>query len=394
MTFLKNNLFTLTLAIGCITSGILFYALYNQWIVVIVPHNTTSPEALSALRTSKQKIELFFKTPQSWKHEKTEILWSHSPQENLGLTIKKWLSYVHEEHYSSKKITLQSALLPEQGSIAYLSFDRSPFHKQQSVTCKMYWLESLLKTIRHTFPSIESVKLLVHHQPLKDYHIATLQPLPVSGYYEQTQTVQSSTLPKKNITIMLDPAGDAQNPGRVIGDSFERGLTLQCAQQIKKELEHLLPNARVVLTRFPGETLEPLQNAAFSNRLQADIFISLHFYQETEERSHVGIYYFVHRPDTDYWKIPTTPFEVIPYDQAHKKNVTLSAGYATTLYTVLCSLQKQGFMLVTQPRGIPFKPLLGVLAPAIGFDIGLTNKDQWQQFAPTLATAIASLCQT
>src|SRR5579859_5868722 len=72
----------------------------------------------------------------------------------------------------------------------------------------------------------------------------------------------------KPFSIMLDPAGDAQITGRIIDDSYERGITLQLCEDIKKQLEADHPkNTRIVLTRFPGETIDPLQNANFANRL-------------------------------------------------------------------------------------------------------------------------------
>jgi len=86
---------------------------------------------------------------------------------------------------------------------------------------------------------------------------------------------------QKEIIIMLDPAGDAQYAGRRIDDSFERGLTLRCAEQLKQRLEQLFPQIHVVLTRLPGETVQPLQNANFANRLSVDLYLSIHFYHET-----------------------------------------------------------------------------------------------------------------
>ena len=71
-----------------------------------------------------------------------------------------------------------------------------------------------------------------------------------------------------------------KDAGRIVNDSFERGLTLQFAQELKKELELNFNNIRVVLTRIPGETLESLQNANFANRLNVDFYLSIHFYSE------------------------------------------------------------------------------------------------------------------
>lgn len=42
------------------------------------------------------------------------------------------------------------------------------------------------------------------------------------------------------ITIIIDPAGDANHALREIDDTYERGLTLQCAQALKKKLKRCI----------------------------------------------------------------------------------------------------------------------------------------------------------
>ncbi|HSW75550.1 MAG TPA: hypothetical protein VLG50_00750, partial [Candidatus Saccharimonadales bacterium] len=65
----------------------------------------------------------------------------------------------------------------------------------------------------------------------------------------------STLLPQEQpFTIIIDPLGDPKNTGREIDDVFERGITLQCAEELKKQLNNVLPHIRVILTRVPGET--------------------------------------------------------------------------------------------------------------------------------------------
>ena len=71
--------------------------------------------------------------------------------------------------------------------------------------------------------------------------------------------------------VVLDPAGDAKRTGRRIGDSFERGLTLQCAEKIKEIIEARSSHIKVVITRMPGDNVYDLQNASLSNRIHADL---------------------------------------------------------------------------------------------------------------------------
>ena len=82
-------------------------------------------------------------------------------------------------------------------------------------------------------------------------------------------------------TVMIDPAGDAKDPGRVIDDTYERSLTMQFAEELKSVLEKNNRGLRVIFTRFPGEALESLQNVSFSNRLSVDLYVRLSFFEQS-----------------------------------------------------------------------------------------------------------------
>ena len=124
-----------------------------------------------------------------------------------------------------------------------------------------------------------------------------------------------STMIPQQITIMLDPAGDAQSAGREIQDSFERGLTLQFVQELKNEIIQHYPNVRVILTRTPGETIQPMHNALFANRLQPDLYLRIGFYFQPEIPTHVTLFYACNHPN-DFWqKINSLQFFHI--DQSH-----------------------------------------------------------------------------
>src|SRR5579872_3367872 len=79
----------------------------------------------------------------------------------------------------------------------------------------------------------------------------------------------------RKVTIMLDPAGDARETGRIIEDSLERAVTIQFAQQLRDVLTSQLPNSTVIITRTPGEELQPLQQANFANRLPVDLYLNI-----------------------------------------------------------------------------------------------------------------------
>ncbi len=141
--------------------------------------------------------------------------------------------------------------------------------------------------------------------------------------------------PKKStFTVMIDPAGDARNPGRVIDDTYERSLTMQFAEDLQKNLTS--SKLRVVLTRFPGETVEPLQNVSFANRLAVDLYLSVHFYEKKEGKPELFIYSLLYDPATDFVEKKSSDLALLPYDQAYKMSLSTTKKYSSLLYST-CS---------------------------------------------------------
>lgn len=186
-------------------------------------------------------------------------------------------------------------------------------------------------------------------------------------------------------SIMLDPAGDAKHTGRQIGDSLERGITLQFAEKLKKKLEKQYPDIRVILTRFPGETIYPLQNASFSNCLDVDFYLSIHFFPETKTKPDLFLYYFSYGDDF-VTRVPELFF--CPYDQAHRINGSITRSWANEIAKILMNDTHKKLFNVNSILGIPFKPIIGIKAPAIAIEIGLKEKIDWKKYIKPIATSL------
>jgi N-acetylmuramoyl-L-alanine amidase len=203
--------------------------------------------------------------------------------------------------------------------------------------------------------------------------------------FSSASTAQTS---QKSFTIMIEPAGDAKHAGRAIDDCFERGITLQFAERIKKLVEAEYPHIRVILSRFAGESLEHLQNANFANRLNVGLYLSIHFFVETEEKPVLHLYHFVYNQITDYWS-GNDSLEFIPYDKAHQKNIVQTKKYADLFYEALKIFNKQ--FEARKPIGFPFKPLIGIQAPALAFEASLKTKDDWLLYLNPIAHGIKAI---
>ncbi len=204
-----------------------------------------------------------------------------------------------------------------------------------------------------------------------------------------TRSALSFKNQRKSFLIMLNPAGDANYAGRTIDDCFERGLTFQYVEYLKKALETQYPEIRVIITRFPGEAVDPLQNAHFANRLSVDLYISIHFYAEQHQKNKVFLYHFITTP-TDYWSMPTNQL-FIPYDQAHRAHSIKTQEWATTITKELKKEPYNKEFETYGPFGIPFKPLMGIHAPAIAIEASLKNRNDWKQYINPIIKSLEPL---
>lgn len=191
-------------------------------------------------------------------------------------------------------------------------------------------------------------------------------------------------------TIMLDPAGDAQHVGRIIEDSFERGITLQFVEELQTRITQTFPTVRVVLTRFPGETLQPLQNANFANRLDTDLYISIHCYPETSPKPHLYIYYYSHN-DTPL--VQPSPYAFYPYDKAHLLNMHTTKAWGRIMEEVLCTKEYEQLFIFSGLHGLPFTPLVGIKKPALALEVGLKHKHNWKQFIEPIIASITPIIE-
>lgn len=185
--------------------------------------------------------------------------------------------------------------------------------------------------------------------------------------------------------VVLDPAGDAKRTGRRIGDSFERGLTLQCAEKIKSMLEDRAPYIKVIMTRLPGDIVYDLQNASLANRIGADLFINLSFYYTEEIKPTVRLFQFV--SGNDFASYPQG-LACNTYDEAYKINKQVTDSMCQVFKKTMSQQLYQSVCTVAGPYSLPIKPLIGIVASSIAIEAGLKDKEAWGGYCEPLVDAI------
>lgn len=190
--------------------------------------------------------------------------------------------------------------------------------------------------------------------------------------------------------VILDPSGDAKRTGRRIGDNFERGLTLQCAEKIKEYIEQHAPWIKVMITRMPGDMVYDLQNASLSNRLQADFFINLNFYHSQETKPTLFLYQFSYGND---FACCNQGLILRSYDEAYTINKPLTDEMVQIFKTSLLQHTYQSMFTVAGKYALPIKPLIGIVAPSICIEMGLKNKELWVHYVEPLAQSILGVLE-
>ena len=198
-----------------------------------------------------------------------------------------------------------------------------------------------------------------------------------------------SVEPKK--IIVIDPTGDSQNPGREIDDTFERSLTMQMAQELKSYIEERNSHLKVLLTRSPGETLEPLQNVSFSNRLGAALYLSLNFFEQPEDKPSIFFYTLLFDPASDFIEKKESSLSLLPFDQTYKLSLKKTEDYVTQLHMSCREASKTQPLSCHRPMSLPFKPLVGIIAPAIGIEIGLRRHTDWKKLTSMIGQAVEKM---
>lgn len=199
----------------------------------------------------------------------------------------------------------------------------------------------------------------------------------------EPEQIEKPKVQPRIFTLMIHPA-DSHTP-RAIEDIFERTITLECAQDIKRMLENRIPGVYVVLTRSTAEVVEPLQCASFANKLNVDFYISLHFYQSSVKVPKLYLYHMLYNPVIDFWQTRESELSLMPYDKAYRNNIKKTQAWGSRMLESLkgfSGLSCQGLF------GIPFRPLKGVLAPALGIECSVKKKEDYRLFVEPLVTAL------
>lgn len=212
------------------------------------------------------------------------------------------------------------------------------------------------------------------------------------------------------LTILLDPGHGGKELGAVAKDEknqniYEKELTLKLAKLIQKKLS---PTHSVFLTRSIDRTVDLAERAAIADKVNADLFISIHFNSSEINKYHgFETYYLDNHDDAAVKKLENlennifaTSDEIINkilIDLVVNKTVTQSKKLSDKIHRRIAQYVRKPYHM--KDRGIK-AGLFHVLAlskrPGVLLEVGfLSNKNEaqkisTQQFLDTYANSVAN----
>jgi len=205
--------------------------------------------------------------------------------------------------------------------------------------------------------------------------------------YKESKATQPRTS-KPFAVVVLDPGHGGQDSGAMCGGVMEKDLTLDIARRVDRLLDS--EGIATLMTRV-GDSYVPLADrAAFGNRVNDSIFISIHFNEDNKPvASGVETYYAAHQIASGSILASWLPFFSRPPSNSPKPESQSLAGFIQEALVARTHSVDRG----TQAK--QFFVIANITSPAVLIEGGfITNKDELsklvsEDYRDQLAAAVA-----
>lgn len=166
---------------GAMLIGFLTFCYLESWIIFMLPHQTTTIDQ-TVKNTISQDINIYFFKHNRWQQETTKIIINDDKAQNLHHILSNFFIVLDDEQITSELIVVESVALNSTQTEAFISLSHNPLPAQASTHDALVIMQALLKTIKLNNIELQSVRFLVHHQPLMDHRINFHHSWPMCGY--------------------------------------------------------------------------------------------------------------------------------------------------------------------------------------------------------------------
>lgn len=193
--------------------------------------------------------------------------------------------------------------------------------------------------------------------------------------------ITTTSINSRSITLLLDPAEKSTH--QAVGNLTEHAITIQLCQNLKKVLEHHYPSFKIIITPPVPELSQPHKKASFANTLQPDLLLNFSCFYKAEGRPLLTIYHYGLQPATDSLTVSHNYLSFIPYQKAYLKAFGCTKKIAHETLNFFNAEYKKNFEC-NAVYACPLLPLKGIMIPALTFEMGLQNSNDWKLFIEPL----------
>ena len=205
--------------------------------------------------------------------------------------------------------------------------------------------------------------------------------------YRESKATQPQTS-KPFTVVVLDPGHGGEDSGAKCGGVMEKDLTLDIARRIDRLLDS--EGVATLMTRLGDSYVSLADRAAFGNRVNESIFISIHFNEDNKPvASGVETYYAAHQINSGSTFGSWLPFFSRPPSNSPKPESQSLASFIQEALVARTRSVDRG----TQAK--QFFVIANVTSPAVLIEGGfITNKDELsklvsEDYRDQLAAAVA-----
>ncbi|MBP5434484.1 N-acetylmuramoyl-L-alanine amidase [bacterium] len=230
------------------------------------------------------------------------------------------------------------------------------------------------------------------------------QPKQKSEPKQKPEPKQTPAKKKSNKIIVIDPGHGGKDPGTVKGRLYEKDIVLRLAKKIR-DVSKKYKGIEVRLTRDRDIFLELPERAKIANRLDGDLFISLHVNSFKDETAAGMEIYHLDNTRNEYSRKlasvenkisgDVSTLEMILIDMDLTYYIDDSISYASSMAkNINKDLAGYKIKLRDYRKGALFYVLVGARMPSLLFEIGYISNPtdrallQNDKFLETLARAL------
>lgn len=389
----------IVMSIISITGGALFFAISHNIIIIRIPTHKIVQQPHVVLKKELMRFTY-------WKGVTRCHEWRHIMQDDQDVVtaqriINTYWTLVEDAGLLPSRVGVQAVTTDRAKQTLLCSLSNSPFNTETSVLDAWLIIEGLILTLRELMPQFQKILLLANHKVLTHSGLDYSRPWPLEGFSAVAQFAENYTPPTlaatKNIVdqpliVYINPSGNAYHAGRTIGDSFEHGIALNCAQLLKDELALRLPSARVIINHGREQHRDAVQHINQAHRIRANIYIHLSFYQSQQSTPELILTTFRWHPTTDLWKHEVPLGSFVPLHEAHFKSATTSHHSAQRMFHYAATNRPYP-LFARAYLTLPYAPLAGLAIPAVGLEVGIQQAQQLADIVPALTDLIVEGCK-